>query len=143
MISVKRLVALGLLAAVLPAMAQNLTFGSLNGTVTDPGGATIPGAKMTLVNEGTGDVRNSTSDTAGSYRFLSLAPGTYRMESEMQGFKRFVRPGIVMEVNRALRIDDDLHHAQKRVAAPSRFEIRAPTKTASAPSGALAANGKR
>ncbi|MDX1982047.1 MAG: TonB-dependent receptor [Bryobacteraceae bacterium] len=101
-------VALAGILAAFSALAQNLIFGSLSGTVSDPGGATIPAARMTLVNEGTGDVRNSTSDAAGSYQFLSLTPGAYRLECEMQGFKRFVRPGIVVEVNRALRIDVDL-----------------------------------
>lgn len=94
-----------LLIAASPAFSQNLIFGSLGGTLTDPGGAAIAGVKLTLVNEATSDIRNATSDPAGAYQFLGLTPGTYRLEAEAAGFKRFARPGISIEVNRALRID--------------------------------------
>lgn len=96
---------LGLLGCALPGLAQNLVFGSIRGTMTDAGGAVIPAASVSLVNEGTGDVRRTSTDDSGLYQFLSLTPGIYRLEAEAPGFKRFVRGGIAVEVNRALQID--------------------------------------
>ena len=89
----------------LSAVAQNLIFGSLSGTVSDPAGATVPGAVLTLSNEGTGDVRTVNSDANGAYQFLSLTPGSYRLQAESPGFKRLLRPGISVEVNQSIRID--------------------------------------
>src|SRR5688572_29734056 len=86
---VKRITLLFALA-VIPAFAQNLIFGSLNGTLTDAANAAVAGAKMTLINEATSDIRTAITDAVGVYQFLGLTPGTYRLEAEMAGFKRFV-----------------------------------------------------
>ena len=60
--------------------------GSIQGTVTDPAGAVIPNAKVSLKNTGTNVVSITTSDTEGNYRFVSLAPGTYQLTVEASGF---------------------------------------------------------
>jgi hypothetical protein len=87
------------------ASAQNLIFGSLAGTLTDRAGATIPGAKVSLINPGTDDRRDTVTDSSGFYQFLNLQPATYRLEAESTGFKRFVRNDITILVNQAARID--------------------------------------
>ena len=60
---------------------------SLRGTVTDPQGAVIPGAKVTLVNVDTNSTLVSTSDDNGIYNFNGLAPAPYRIIVEREGFK--------------------------------------------------------
>ena len=87
-------------------MSQAQTFfGSIVGTVSDASGALMPQAAVTLINLGTGDRRQAQTDTAGNYQFVNLTPGQYRVEIEKQGFRRFVREPIVVEVQAAVRID--------------------------------------
>lgn len=59
---------------------------SLTGTVTDPTGAVIPGAKVKLTNPATGVVREATTASDGSYVFTQLAPAAYTLEVTAQGF---------------------------------------------------------
>jgi len=79
--------------------------GSIVGTLTDPSSAVVAGAKVTVTNTGTGVKTESTSDSQGSYVFNFLSPGTYRFETEVAGFKKFSRSGVVLETGRQLRID--------------------------------------
>src|SRR5260221_10620181 len=64
--------------------------GSLRGTVTDPSGAAIPGATVTLVNTDTNSTIVSTSDANGTYNFNALPPAPYRLTAEHQGFSKKV-----------------------------------------------------
>ncbi|MBO0912506.1 MAG: carboxypeptidase regulatory-like domain-containing protein, partial [Acidobacteria bacterium] len=52
-------------------------YGSLTGTVTDPSGAVIAGAKVKAEETRTGVTSQATTDSAGIYRFATLLPGTY------------------------------------------------------------------
>ncbi len=61
---------------------------SIQGVIQDPSGARIANAKIELVNSATGVMAATTSDTSGSYRFLSLAPGSYRITVEAAGFAK-------------------------------------------------------
>src|SRR5207244_7697596 len=63
------------------------TFGEITGRVTDPSGAVIPGASVTLTNVNTNAVRNVVTTEAGSYTFPAVAPGLYRMRTDLAGFK--------------------------------------------------------
>jgi Carboxypeptidase regulatory-like domain/TonB dependent receptor len=76
------------LLLVLPsiARAQSLTTGAVSGTVTDPSGAAIQGATVTLKNNATGVTSTGTSNNTGAYRFSFLNPGTYTVTVNMQGF---------------------------------------------------------
>jgi hypothetical protein len=80
-------------------------YGSIAGSVLDESGAAVPDATVTLTNIGTAEKRTMNSDPTGSYQFLNLVPGRYRVESEKSGFKHFDRQPIVVEVNTTLRID--------------------------------------
>jgi len=68
-----------------PALAQ--FNGSLSGTVTDSTGAIIPGAKVTLIDKETNQVRTTTSTDTGLFQFSALAPDQYRLDVARQGFK--------------------------------------------------------
>src|SRR5271165_2517288 len=69
-------------------MAQSLTTGDINGTVTDPSGAVVPNAAVTLRNTGNGETRNGTTNSAGVYRFSLLSPGTYTVTVTAPGFNK-------------------------------------------------------
>ena len=87
-----------------PVRGQTV-YGSIAGTVLDATGAAIPGATVTLSNLGTSEKRTMPSEASGSYTFVNLLPGQYRIEVEKGGFKHFTREPIVVEVGSALRID--------------------------------------
>jgi hypothetical protein len=72
-----------LLLAAAPAHAQYTA--NIQGLVEDPSAAGIASAKIELVNLATQVSATTSSDTAGNYRFLSLAPGTYKLTAEAQG----------------------------------------------------------
>ena len=69
-----------------PVLAQKIT-ATIRGTVTDPSGSVIPGAKVTVKNEDTGLTRVSEANSEGIYSFAELPVGTYRIEVESAGFR--------------------------------------------------------
>jgi len=91
------LVSLLCLACAAVAAAQSVT--SLGGTITDPTGAVIPNATVTLENVDTGLKRSTTSDPAGGYSFPQLAPGLYRVTATASGFRTVTIPNVRLLVN--------------------------------------------
>ena len=85
------------------AMGQGLT--SVSGTVTDPLGALIPSAKVTLTQSETGASRTGVSDAQGRYAFLQLQPGTYRLVAQAPGLTDVVLSEIHLLVNTPATID--------------------------------------
>jgi hypothetical protein len=59
---------------------------TVTGTVVDPSGAVVPGATVKLTNDGTGESRTATSNSAGVFTFPSLAPGNYHLLTTSKGF---------------------------------------------------------
>src|SRR5437762_2203663 len=100
------------IAACLTIFAASLTaqssFGTIVGTVTDSSGAGIPGAAVSLSNIGTAERRVAQSDGNGSFQFVNLVPGSYRVDVEKTGFNRYRREPIVVEVQSTLRIEAQL-----------------------------------
>jgi hypothetical protein len=80
-------------------------YGSIIGAVTDPSGAPIPQATVTVTNLGTAERRTADTDENGNYQFVNLVPGQYKVEAEKTGMKRFVRDTVNVEVQSAVRID--------------------------------------
>src|SRR5579862_2618854 len=84
--------------------------GSISGTITDPGGALIPGAQVVLLNPATGVTQHTVASSAGLYTFISLNPGAYRVTASQTGFASVAIDNItvsvdqVTEVNLALRV---------------------------------------
>ncbi len=70
----------------LPAVAQFTA--NVQGIVQDSAGAAIPNAQLQLVSTTTSDTRAAKADAAGNYRFVSLAPGTYKLVVEATGFAK-------------------------------------------------------
>ena len=78
-----------LLVMLLVAVSARAQFtGNIQGTVVDPSGAAIAQAKVDLVNTITQVSAATTTDATGSYRFLSLAPGSYKITVEAKGFSK-------------------------------------------------------
>jgi len=97
--------ALGVVFSTSIFLQGQSTYGSITGAVTDPSGASISDAQVTLTNMGTAEKRTQPTGTDGLYSFVNLAPGQYRIDIEKQGFKHFTRPSIAVEVQQTARID--------------------------------------
>ncbi len=74
------------------------TTGSLTGTVSDPNGASVTGATVTVVNTATGAERSAVSSSTGTFDFQALQPGTYTISVDARGFKKAVARDIVVSV---------------------------------------------
>ena len=71
--------------------AQTTTTGDIAGVVTDPSGATVPGAKVSLKDETKGNTQESTTNKDGVYHFYLLSPGPYTLTVSATGFQSFSR----------------------------------------------------
>ena len=85
-----------LLVSYLPASAQVSSTSSLSGSVVDPSGAVVPGAAVTITNEGTGAVYKVVTAGNGTFQVPSLNPGTYTVTVDVPGFKQAVMKGVVV-----------------------------------------------
>jgi len=81
------------------------TTGRIVGRVSDPGGAVLPNAKVTLVNEATGVSRDVTSNDSGDYDFIEVPVGSYRLEFDLTGFKKNIRRGVNLDINQVLTLN--------------------------------------
>jgi hypothetical protein len=100
--------------------AQNYN-ATISGTVTDPSGAAIPGAKVTLTSVSSGAVSQTATGTDGFYSFPNLTPGTYNLSGSAPGFSEFVQNGIQLALDQKARQDVQL----KVGAAVERVEVSA------------------
>jgi hypothetical protein len=79
--------------------------GSISGTVTDPSDAVVPGVKVTIVAVATNQQQTFVTDSHGRYSSGPLRVGEYRIEAEGPGFKRLIRPNILLEIQQTLVIN--------------------------------------
>ncbi len=82
---------------------------SLRGTVSDPQGAVIAGAVVTLTDAATGSIRKQTSDASGAYQFLQITPGSYQVKIEKEGFEVLTQTGLRLEVSTPATLDVKLN----------------------------------
>jgi hypothetical protein len=94
---------LALLVASVAAAQQGTT--ELRGRVVDAQGAVLPGVTVTVRNQETGMFRETVSGGDGSFIASGLVPGTYQVSAELQGFKRFERRDLRLEVGKTASID--------------------------------------
>jgi hypothetical protein len=91
------------LALAVPAAAQSQAAnGSIEGTVVDTTGAVLPGVAVTVTNTGTGARRTVISNDAGMFRALLLPLGTYQLDAELQGFKKYQESGFKLSVGQTI-----------------------------------------
>jgi hypothetical protein len=95
---------IALAMTVAPALGQTF-YGSVVGNVRDASGAAMLGVPLSLTNNGTGEHRTTTTVADGVYRFVNLIPGNYKLEVEQDGFKRYTRDHIEVNVEAAVRAD--------------------------------------
>jgi hypothetical protein len=88
-------------------MAQ-LDTGTISGTVTDPSGAAVPGATVTIRNVETGVARNLLTNAVGRYDATALPVGMYEVRTSLTGFQTLVRSGITLTVGRNAVVDMSL-----------------------------------
>ena len=98
------ILSIGLLASASLSLHAQSTYGSISGSVADASGAAIADATVTLTNLGTGEKRTQSSGNDGLFTFVNLVPGQYRIDTEKQGFKHFVRADIAVEVQQDTHI---------------------------------------
>ena len=98
---------LALLAAslfVVPLFATGPT-GAITGTVTDPSGAVVPGARITVRDEGTNATREVETNEDGDYTVALLPPAHYRVSVEKAGFHRSILRDVALDVEQTARVD--------------------------------------
>jgi hypothetical protein len=96
---------LALLAgSMITAVAQRTT-ATISGTLTDPSGAVVPGAAVSVVESSTGVVTQGKANSEGFFVLSGLLPGQYRLSVEQQGFQTYVQQGVVLQVDRPVTIN--------------------------------------
>ena len=99
------LVVLALLALVVPrTVLAQVDRATLTGTVKDSGGAIIPGATVSITNVATNVASQQQTTETGSYLFVNLIPGQYRIDVELSGFKKTSQL-VTLEVGQRARVD--------------------------------------
>jgi hypothetical protein len=98
-----RNVALLLLTAAVTFAQSDST--SINGTISDPSGATIPNAKVTARNQNTGATRDAVTSSAGTFVIPSIPSGIYSLTIEAAGFKKFESKSNKIDANLPATID--------------------------------------
>src|SRR5579871_6380422 len=88
-----------------PGVLRADVTGSINGVVRDPSQAVVKGAQVTVTNTQTNLSQHTVTADDGSYRFLALPVGTYKVNVTTAGFQQFNTTDIVLKVNDELRID--------------------------------------
>src|SRR5262245_21649537 len=79
--------------------------GTVTGTVSDPGGAVIPGVSVEALRLDTGATYKTVTSETGNYALSQLPTGAYEISATLPGFKRYVRPNTQIGVAETLRID--------------------------------------
>jgi Carboxypeptidase regulatory-like domain/TonB-dependent Receptor Plug Domain len=85
-------------SALLASLATAQSTSLLNGNVSDPSGASVAGAKITLTDPATGLQRTTTSNGAGLYQFLDVPPGDYKLEAAATGFAPYLASKVTLVV---------------------------------------------
>src|SRR5580698_215436 len=79
--------------------------GTITGTVTDPTGAVVPTANIQVTNTDTAANYQIGTSNTGNYTLANLPVGTYELTVESAGFKKYDRPGLVVQVAETIRVD--------------------------------------
>jgi len=102
------LLALSLLLFAANRVSAQETTGSIVGVIKDSSGSVITGAQIVATRTDTGVESRTTSDDQGSYQFLLMRAGQYRITVEAPGFQKLVRENVVVNTTERVRIDSTL-----------------------------------
>jgi Carboxypeptidase regulatory-like domain/TonB dependent receptor len=94
----------GVLLLASAAFAQS-DRGTITGTVLDPAGAVVPSASIEAKNGATGQVYTAGSSSTGNYTLANLPAGAYELSVTASGFKKYLRPGLTVQVAETVRAD--------------------------------------
>ncbi len=83
--------------------------GGISGTITDPSGAVVPGARVNLTNSATGLTQQVVTNAAGLYSFISLNPGTYSVTVTHSGFQTVEEQNVPVSVDQVAQLNIALH----------------------------------
>ena len=78
---------------------------SITGTITDPSGAAIPNAQVSVQSQEHGIIRTTTTNGDGNYLISAVPPGTYQLAIAAKGFKKYEAPGVILRVAQKARAD--------------------------------------
>ena len=95
-----------LMMLLVPSAPGQTANGTISGSVIDPSGQVIPGAKVSVTNEATGEARNAPTSSIGDFSFPSLLPATYTIQVEAPGFQTFRSTGNVLTPNARLAVGE-------------------------------------
>lgn len=95
------------LAVPAVAVAQTNT-GEISGVVVDAQGGVLPGASVVAEHLASGTHAEVLADGQGRFLLLSLRPGAYNVTAELSGFKRSIRPGLVVQLGQKIQLDFQL-----------------------------------
>jgi len=88
-----------------PVAFGQAVYGSILGTVTDPQGAAVANAKVTVVNQRKGTEDTTTSNADGNYSVTHLVPDTYTVRVEASGFKVSEQKDVIVQADAGSRVD--------------------------------------
>src|SRR5437016_3351828 len=91
-------VLIGVIFSAITCMAWAQSAAQINGKVTDPSGAVLPGVEITATQVETALARKVVSNETGSYTLTNLPVGRYRLEASLPGFRTYAQSGIVLQV---------------------------------------------
>jgi hypothetical protein len=95
------------LACACGAFAQS-DRGTITGTISDPAGAVVANASVEARNTQTGATYPVASSATGNYTIPELPAGTYELSITVPGFKKFIRPGLIIQAAQTIRVDATL-----------------------------------
>ena len=101
------LVSVGYIFFALTMFAQS-DRGTITGTIVDPAGAVVPNAAIEAKNVETGAVYPVASSSTGNYTVGELPYGTYEIDVTVPGFKKYIRPGLIVQAGQTIRVDATL-----------------------------------
>src|SRR5882672_7315861 len=132
-----------LLALTFSAFAQ-VQNGQITGTVTDPSGAAIPNAKVTVTNAATGFSTSTASNSSGNYTVREVPVGTYKVSVEAAGFKTVSNTDVVVNAGTIAHVEVKMTMGQAREIVEVTGSVAAvnteDSKLATTVSGAQIAN---
>src|SRR5436305_2170704 len=93
-----------LIVLVSTCAGQAVSIAQVGGAVTDPSGASVPGATVTMIQTATDQSHVTKSDDQGRFTFPSLPVGEYRLEVRAAGFKSYLQQGIILQVGNSVAV---------------------------------------